>query len=544
MTFSAKWSQPANSALRLELAFEKSLVISGNVKSGPQILFQTSQQVFVMGAIVGVLSKRDDDTIPLVITMLQELTHRGTECHEIVTPTAAVSAQSILELRKQRSVSSKVSIGQNLSSPKKPESLALRDINIVLEGRIFCESTILGLPRITTDRENSPEKIGKRILRDFDGSYAFASALDTLMLIGRDPLGTMPLYYGEDESVCVFASERKALWKIGIRDARSFPPGNLALVNHHGFSFKPIWTFSPHPHTGIETLNAAMHLQKLLEESTRERLRDADNAGIAFSGGLDSSIIARIVRESETSAQLISVCLKGQPAELHADIAARALQMPVTIRTYDVADVANALAKVLWLIEEPDAMKASVAIPLFWSAQFASKLGCNVLLAGQGADELFGGYSRYLTTYKTGGPGKVAESLLHDTLKSYQTNFQRDEPLCTYHKIELRLPFVDTSVVRFALDLPIHLKIQSADDLLRKRILRQLAKAMGIPAFIAEKPKKAIQYDTGVDKALRHLARTKDLTLHDYIRQVFNTVYPTSEGGRREHSDLLQPHLS
>jgi len=213
--------------------------------------------------------------------------------------------------------------------------------------------------------------------------------------------------------------------------------------------------------------------------------------------------------------------------------------LPVTIRTYDVADVKDTLAKVLWLIEEPDVMKASVAIPLFWSAQVASKLGCDVLLSGQGADELFGGYRRYLNIYKTKGFEKVAESLFRDTLTSYETNFQRDEPLCTYHKIELRLPFVDTSVVRFALSLPVSLKIQSADDCLRKRILRQLAKALGVPAFVAERPKKAIQYSTGVDKALRDLAKTKGSTLHEYVSKVFNMVYPTLEGRRSEHSDLL-----
>jgi asparagine synthase (glutamine-hydrolysing) len=189
-------------------------------------------------------------------------------------------------------------------------------------------------------------------------------------------------------------------------------------------------------------------------------------------------------------------------------------------------------------------MKASVAIPLFWSAQVASKLGCDVMFTGQGADELFGGYHRYLTMYRTESLEKVAEMLRRDTLASYDTNFQRDEPLCAYHKIELRLPFADTSFVRYALSLPITMKIQSADDSLRKIVLRQLAKSLSVPDFIAERPKRAIQYETGVDKALRGLARTKGLTLHEYIKKVFDTVYPTLEGRRSEHSDLLQPDFS
>jgi asparagine synthase (glutamine-hydrolysing) len=492
-----------------------------------------------MGALVGAQSKRNDDVVPLVTIMLQELTHRGTEGHEIITPSVAVSAQSMADLKKNLSISSNVSIGRNSSSCEEMQLLSAQGFRVVLDGRILCKSGARGLTQLVTDKKYSLQGIAKKLLRDLDGSYAFASASSGHMLIGRDPLGTMPLYYGENESLLAVASERKALWKIGIHDARSFPPGNLALVNHHGFCFKPIWKISLRSPIRIKMQTAVVHLGNLLEESTRERLCNAKNVGIAFSGGLDSSIIARIVQESETSAQLISVCLKGQPEALHADKAAKALRLPITIRTYSPADVEDTLAKVLWLIEEPDVMKASVAIPLFWSAQVASKLGCDVLLAGQGADELFGGYSRYLTTYKTKGLEKVAESLFHDTLTSYETNYQRDEPLCAYHKIELRLPFVDTSVVRFALSLPVNLKIQSADDCLRKRILRQLAKALGVPAFVAERPKKAIQYSTGVEKALRDLARAKGSTLHEHISKVFNMVYPTLEGRRSEHSNLL-----
>ncbi len=483
-----------------------------------------------MGALVGVLGRRDDNTVPLVITMLQELAHRGGQSHVLVTPTEIVSAQSIAELVQRRSVLSAVSIGRNFSSRGRPDPLNTHGGKIVLEGRVFRKSVAPRLCQTAIDDGYPPEKIGERIIQDFDGSYAFALASDGQMLVGRDPLGTMPLYYGEDESFCAVASERKALWKIGIYNARPFPPGNLARVNHDGFSFEPVWTVRPRPRRGIKASVAASRLRKLLEESIRRRLHGANKVGIAFSGGLDSSIVARIVREGGVSAQLISVSLEGQPEPLHAERAARALQLSIMIKKYEVSEVEDTLARVLWLIEEPDVMKVGVAIPLFWSAQIASSLGCDVIFAGQGADELFGGYHRYLTLYRERGPEEVAEMLVHDTLRSYDTNFQRDEPLCAYHKIELSLPFADTSVVRYALNLPISMKIQSTDDVLRKRILRHMAKSLRIPAFIAERPKRAIQYETGVDKALRNLARTKGLTLHEYIKQVFNSVYPTSEG--------------
>jgi len=151
-------------------------------------------------------------------------------------------------------------------------------------------------------------------------------------------------------------------------------------------------------------------------------------------------------------------------------------------------------------------------------------------LAGQGADELFGGYHRYLTEYVRGGVKAVQKSMFHDFVMSYETNFQRDNPVCAFHKVELRLPYTDREVVRFALSLPVNLKILSSDDHLRKRVLRHVARNLGIPEFIAERTKKAVQYATGVDRALRELARRRGLTLRDYVKQVFSKIYPNWRG--------------
>ena len=61
---------------------------------------------------------------------------------------------------------------------------------------------------------------------------------------GRDPVGVQPLYYGENKDIAAFATNRKALWKLGIENPLSFPPGNMAFVNREGFQFKPIKTLA------------------------------------------------------------------------------------------------------------------------------------------------------------------------------------------------------------------------------------------------------------------------------------------------------------
>ncbi len=119
----------------------------------------------------------------------------------------------------------------------------------------------------------------------------------------------------------------------------------------------------------------------------------------------------------------------------------------------------------------------------------------------------------------------MQNALFHDAAFSYEKNFQRDSQICSFNGIELRLPFADSEVTRFAMSLPVNLKIESTSDFLRKKVLRQTAQDLGIPLTIANRAKKAVQYATGVDKALGKLARRKGLTTNEYVIDIFRKVY-------------------
>jgi asparagine synthase (glutamine-hydrolysing) len=147
-------------------------------------------------------------------------------------------------------------------------------------------------------------------------------------------------------------------------------------------------------------------------------------------------------------------------------------------------------------------------------------------LAGQGSDELFGGYQRYLRIYSQSGTAAVRDAMYQDVALTYETNLQRDNQVCSFHGVELRLPFLDREVVYFSLSLPVSLKIECAENSLRKKVLRRAAQNLNMPPFIVNRPKKAIQYETGVDKALRKLAREEGLSLREYVKKEFRKVYP------------------
>jgi asparagine synthase (glutamine-hydrolysing) len=269
---------------------------------------------------------------------------------------------------------------------------------------------------------------------------------------------------------------------------------------------------------------SAKKLRRFLQRSVKDRVSGLKEVAVAFSGGLDSSIIAFLARKLGIEAHLIFVSLESQPEAKYAKEAAEALRLPIHIHFYSEKAVEAVLPRVLWLIEEPNPVKTSIGIPVFWAAEKASEMGFRVMLAGQGADELFGGYQRYLNDYLRHGEKFTQKRIFNDTAKMHETNFERDSKICNFHNIELRLPFATYELAKFAASLPLQLKIEPSNDMLRKIVLRKVAEDMGLPRFIAKKPKRAIQYSTGVNKVVKRLAKQKRLATKEYLQKKFQTT--------------------
>jgi asparagine synthase (glutamine-hydrolysing) len=185
------------------------------------------------------------------------------------------------------------------------------------------------------------------------------------------------------------------------------------------------------------------------------------------------------------------------------------------------SDVEKALPKVVDLIEEPDPIKASIGLPFYWVALKASEAGFRVLLAGQGADELFGGYQRYVNECCKDGSEKARKTMFNDVVRIHESNLERDMKICGFHDVELRLPFASFEIAEFAQSLPVELKIEKKTDTLRKLVLRKVALNAGMPSSMAEKPKKAVQYSTGINDAVKRIAKKHEKTVNEYVKELF-----------------------
>jgi asparagine synthase (glutamine-hydrolysing) len=476
-----------------------------------------------MGSVIAVVSKKGENATETAVIMLKTLEHERDETFGMASP-SIVRIEKSVEALENRQVDSPVIIGHAFSrilNSDKPQPKKLEDAALVVEGRFYHPTTE------TFDRETQlcPEALAKTLIHESEGDFTFAIAETERIIAGRDAMGTRPLYYGENADLAALSSERKALWKVGIEETYSFPPGCLALIDKHGFKFKPARTLTASKlrKTSMET--AAKKLQNLLQQSLKERLSGLKEVAVAFSGGLDSSIIAFLAKKTSVDAQLIHVSLENQSETDHAKGVAEELELSIHVYTYDEADVENVVKKVVWLIEEPDPVKTSIAIPIYWTAEKTAEINLKVLLAGQGADEFFGGYKRYVDDYLQHGKEKAQEAILNDIAEMHETNFERDFKICNYHNIELRLPFATYGMAKFATALPLEFKIERSKETLRKLVLRRAAQNMGLRRSVVDKPKKAIQYTTGVAAALQKLAKKRGLSLREYLQKMFQETF-------------------
>jgi asparagine synthase (glutamine-hydrolysing) len=422
-----------------------------------------------------------------------------------------------------------------LSSHKRQHHIRLGDSAVLFDGRIY--SPTLGASGTETIAKKLQQadylKASEMFLKEVEGDFSFIIAEPQRIIAGRDPMGVQPLYYGENRTIAALASNRKALWKLGIAETRSFPPGHLAFVSLEGFTFKPVKTLVYSEPKQVTMQEAAETLQKLLEKSVRRRVSGTKEIAVAFSGGLDSSVVAFLASKCRANVHLVHVSLENRPETEEAKKAAEELNLPIQVYLFREADVEKVASGVVELIEEADPVKVSIGVPFYWTAEKAAEAGFRVLLAGQGADELFGGYQRYVNDYLLYGKERVRRAMFDDVVKLHESNIERDVKICGFHDVELRLPFASYQIAKFALNLPLELKIERKADSLRKLVLRKVAVDMGLPSSIVEKPKKAVQYATGISDALKKLAKKQNRTIKDYV----NTLFLAQYGVKRKRCD-------
>jgi len=242
---------------------------------------------------------------------------------------------------------------------------------------------------------------------------------------------------------------------------------------------------------------AGARLARLIDESVAETVSGHSKVAVAFSGGLDSSVVARCAGD-KTEVVACTAFVRGSRDSVSAERGAAALGIEL-ITTVLTEELVDSELKEMNLEFQPTLMDRSLWCLYSTVARTASRAGARVILLGQLADELFGGYAKYESALASYGEKHTADCMDKD-VEAYMTRgMARDVNACSSW-VEPRFPFTDKTVIEFGRSIPVSFKIRGG---VRKAVLREAASVLGVPDELLGEAKKAAQYSSGIQKIVR-----------------------------------------
>jgi len=436
------------------------------------------------------------------LQMSGKIRHRGPDWSGIYCGGTAILAHERLAIVDPESGR------QPLFSPDKKQVLAVngeiynhQDIRRRYAGKYQfmtgsdCE-TILALYREKRDG----------FLDELDGIFAFAlyDVERDEYLIARDPIGVIPLYYGYDRDGLLYvASELKAL-EGQCDHYKAFPPGHV-LTSHDKvprryyqrdwFSYDNV---KNNP-TDEEKLRVA------LEEAVKRQMMSDVPYGVLLSGGLDSSIISAVAQKYaqnriESGGREVAwwprlhsfaVGLHGAPDLEKARLVARHIGTVHHEINYTIQEGLDALSDVVYFTETYDVTTIRASTPMYLLARVIKSMGIKMVLSGEGADEVFGGY---LYFHKAPNARAFHEETVRKLSKLHLYDCLRANKSLAAWGVEGRVPFLDTEFLDVAMRLNPSAKMCPGSTI-EKRILRE-AFAPLLPDEVAWRQKE--QFSDGV----------------------------------------------
>lgn len=457
-----------------------------------------------MCGIVGIfkIKSQSEELRNKALRMAQKIRHRGPDWSGIYTGGSAILAHERLSIVDPQSG------GQPLYSPNRKQILAVngeiynhREIRTRYAGRYEfrtgsdCE-VILALYQ---DK-------GIHFLEELNGIFAFALYDEERdeFLIARDPIGVIPLYIGHDADGTIYvASELKAL--EGFCDEyEPFLPGHY-FYSKEG-KMKQWYTRDWTDYEAVKNNPASVtDLHDALEEAVHRQLMSDVPYGVLLSGGLDSSVISAIAKKYaakriETDGasdawwpQLHSfaIGLKGAPDLIKAREVAEYIGTVHHEINYTIQEGLDALRDVIYFIETYDVTTVRASTPMYLLGRVIKSMGIKMVLSGEGADEIFGGY---LYFHKAPDARAFHDETVRKLSKLYLYDCLRANKSLSAWGVEGRVPFLDKEFLDVAMRLNPKAKM-APGKVIEKKIVREAFADM-LPESVAWRQKE--QFSDGV----------------------------------------------
>lgn len=492
------------------------------------------------------------------LKMAKKIRHRGPDWSGIYCGGSAILAHERLSIVDPESG------GQPLYSPDKKQVLAVngeiynhRDIRKQFEGKYEfqtgsdCE-VILALYR---------EK-GINFLEDLNGIFAFALYDEEKddFLIARDPIGVIPLYIGYDSDGKVYcASELKALEGFCER-YEPFLPGHYYWSKEGKMTrwYTRDWMTYDAVKDNPASVSA---IHDALEAAVKRQLMSDVPYGVLLSGGLDSSVISAIAkkfaaRRIETDGKKdawwpqlhsFAVGLKGAPDLIKAHEVADYIGTVHHEINYTIQEGLDAVRDVIYFIETYDVTTVRASTPMYLLARVIKSMGIKMVLSGEGADEVFGGY---LYFHKAPNAKAFHEETVRKLSKLYLYDCLRANKSLSAWGVEGRVPFLDKEFLDVAMRTNPEAKMCSGKTI-EKKIVREAFADM-LPESVVWRQKE--QFSDGVgyswidtlkeitskavtDEQMAHAAERFPINTpmnkeEYYYRSIFEEYFPSESAAR------------
>jgi asparagine synthase (glutamine-hydrolysing) len=243
----------------------------------------------------------------------------------------------------------------------------------------------------------------------------------------------------------------------------------------------------------------ASRVREALAASVKRHLMSDVPVGVLLSGGLDSSIIAALARQHIDGLHSFAVGFEGAPDLEAARRVASHLGTTHHERVMSREDLARSLPEVVRHMEHFRPELIRHAIPTWHAAKLARE-HVKVVLVGEGADELFGGYSYYKRYLAAGLPNLLHRELHRSTAMLHSTNLLRVDRMTMAHGLEARVPFLSTALVDLAMQIPVSVRLRAdaaSNNWVEKWILRAAFDDL-LPKDILWRPKTTFSDGSGV----------------------------------------------
>ena len=242
-----------------------------------------------------------------------------------------------------------------------------------------------------------------------------------------------------------------------------------------------------------------MQLLTQMQDAIKNTVTD-EKIGVAFSGGVDSTLLAKLVKDLGYDVHLLTIGFHDSHDINFSKEVNEILNFPHSVSEIDPENFKETSDKIHRLIKTDNLSWNENSIAFYYVAELAQKNGLSAVVTANGIDELFCGYNSYREAIKTGEDEVV--KMINDKLKNEEEMMTAVNAVTAEFGVRMIQPFLLPNFIDYAKKIPVSEKIHGSDDMKRKHPIRALAMDYDIPEVSAQKQKKALQYGSQIHKSL------------------------------------------